>query len=141
MDAKEYLRQAYRLDQKIRSDMIEAARLREMSMSISAPAPGEKVQTGSKADAPFTRCVETMLMLEETIDAEVTVLVALKEQMRGVIAAVSDADEQMVLRFRYIHNMTWERIGSEMNANARTVRRWHGAALLHVSLPKNPIKI
>lgn len=141
MDAKEYLRQAYRLDQKIRSDMIEVARLREMSMSISAPSLGEKVQTGRQSDAPYTRCVEKMLALEEKIDEEMGILVSLKEQMRGVIAAVPDADEQMVLRFRYIHNMTWERIGNEMNANARTVRRWHGAALLHVSLPKNPIKI
>ena len=141
MDTKEYLQQAYRLDQKIKSDLEEVSRLREMSTSISAPALGEKVQTSSKADAPFTRCVEKILALEKKIDAEVDILVALKEEMRGVIAAVPDMDEQMVLRFRYIHNMTWDRIGNEMNANARTIRRWHGAALLHVSLPKNPIKI
>ena len=54
---------------------------------------------------------------------------------------VPDTDERMVLRYRYIHNMTWEQIGSELNADKSTVRRWHGNALAHVVLPDNPIKI
>ena len=58
--------------------------------------------------------------------------------MRGVIEAVPDTDERMVLRYRYVHNLTWEQIGNEMNADARTIRRWHGNALLHVVLPENP---
>ena len=141
MTSKEYLRQAYRLDQKIQSDIEEVTRLRAMSVSISAPVSGEKVQASLPSDAPFARCVEKILLLEEKINAEIDVLVDLKEQIREVIAAVSNTDEQMVLRCRYVHNMTWEEIGSEMKANARTVRRWHGAALLHVTMPKNPIKI
>ena len=141
MTSKEFLRQAYRLDQRIQSDIEELARLRAMSVSISAPVSGEKVQASLPSDAPFARCVEKILLLEEKINAEIDVLVGLKEQIREVIAAVSNTDEQMVLRCRYVHNMTWEEIGSEMKANARTVRRWHGAALLHVTMPKNPIKI
>lgn len=141
MTGKEYLRQAYRLDQRIQSDIEETARLREMSVSISAPVLGEKVQTSRMGDAPYTRCVEKIMALEEKINEEIDVLVNLKEQIWEVISAVSDTDEQMVLRCRYIRGMTWEEIGSEMKANARTVRRWHGTALLHVKLPKNPIKI
>ena len=141
MTSKEFLRQAYRLDQRIQSDIEELARLRAMSVGISAPVSGEKVQASLPSDAPFARCVEKILLLEEKINAEIDVLVGLKEQIREVIAAVSNTDEQMVLRCRYVHNMTWEEIGSEMKANARTVRRWHGAALLHVTMPKNPIKI
>ena len=38
MTNKEYLRQAYRLDQKINSDIEEVARLREMASSISSRA-------------------------------------------------------------------------------------------------------
>ena len=37
MTAKEYLHQAYRLDQKINSDIEELSSLREMSGSISSP--------------------------------------------------------------------------------------------------------
>ena len=37
MTPKEYLKQAYRLDQKINSDIAEAARLREMASSVGSP--------------------------------------------------------------------------------------------------------
>ncbi len=141
MTNKEYLRQAYRLDHKINSDIEEVARLREMASSISSPALGDKVQTSRKGDAPFVRSVEKILLLEEKINREIDLLVDLKSQMRYVIAAVPDTDERMVLRYRYIHNLTWEQIGNELNADKSTIRRWHGSALTHVTLPDNPIKI
>ena len=140
MTNKEYLRQAYRLDQKINSDIEEVTRLREMASSISSPVLGDKVQTSRNGEAPFVRSIEKILMLEEKIDQEIDLLVDLKSQMRDVIAAVPDTDERMVLRYRYIHNLTWEQIGNELNADARTIRRWHGSALVNGVLPDDPIK-
>ena len=87
------------------------------------------------------RCIMRVMELEEKINAEIDRLVALKEQMRGVIDTVRDKDEQMVLRYRYIHNMTWEQIGDELHADKSTVRRWHGSALQHVIMPEEPIVI
>lgn len=65
----------------------------------------------------------------------------LKEEIRSVIDMVSNTDERMVLRYRYIHNYTWEQIGDVLGADSRTVRRWHGQALGHVTLPENLLKI
>ena len=141
MTNKEYLRQAYRLDQKINSDIEEVARLREMAGNISSPVLGDKVQTSRNRDGLFVRNMEKILLLEEEINREIDALVDLKSQMRDVIAAVQDTDERMVLRYRYIHNLTWEQIGNELNADKSTIRRWHGSALAHVVLPENPIKI
>ena len=141
MKTKEYLRQAYRLNQIINSEIEEVAMVREMACSITSPVLGEKVQISHSGDPPFMRSMEKILMLEENINREIGELVDLKSQMRDVIAAVPDTDERMVLRYRYIHNMTWEQIGSELNADKSTVRRWHGNALAHVVLPDNPIKI
>ena len=141
MTNKEYIRQAYRLDQKINSDIEEVARLREMAGNISSPVLGDKVQTSRNRDGLFVRNMEKILLLEEKINREIDALVDLKSQMRDVIAAVQDTDERMVLRYRYIHNLTWEQIGNELNADKSTIRRWHGSALAHVVLPENPIKI
>ena len=141
MTNKEYLRQAYRLDQKINSDIEEVARLREMAGNISSPVLGDKVQTSRNRDGLFVRNMEKILLLEEKINREIDALVDLKSQMRDVIAAVQDTDERMVLRYRYIHNLTWEQIGNELDADKSTIRRWHGSALAHVVLPENPIKI
>jgi len=141
MTAKEYLRQAYRLDQKINSDLEEVTALREMALSVSSPRLTERVQTSRKGDAPFVRCLEKIMELEEKINKEVDLLVDLKEEIRSVITTVEDTDERMVLKYRYVHNYTWEQIGNELHADSRTVRRWHGTALLHVTLPENPITI
>ena len=73
------------------------------------------------------------MALEQQINDEIDTLVDLKEQIRGVIDRVADTDERMVLRYRYVHNYTWEQIGDELNADKSTVRRWHGNALSHVN--------
>ena len=50
MTVKEYLHQAYRLDQRIKSDTIEAQNLREMAGSVSAiQYDKDRVQTSRNA--------------------------------------------------------------------------------------------
>jgi len=141
MRAKEYLSQAYRLDQRIASDLEEVARLRQMSTSISSPSWEEKPGGTRPTDPPFVRCLIKIMDMEQKINAEIDKLVDLKEQIRGVIEEVTDKDEQTVLRYRYIHNYTWDQIALKLNAAERTIRRWHGNALQHVKVPENPITI
>lgn len=141
MTAKEYLRQAYRLDQRINSDIRELERLRIMSTSVSSPLLGERVQTTRATDAPFVRVLDKIMEMEAKINAEIDLFVDLKDEIRTVINRVPDTDKRMVLRYRYIHGFTWERIGVELNADARTIRRWHGNALQHVVVPEEPIVI
>ncbi len=138
----EYLHQAYRLDQRIKSDTMEAQNLREMAGSVSAiQYDKDRVQTSRNTEAPFVRTLEKLWTLEKKIAGELEMLSDLKKQIREVIEAVPDTDERMVLKYRYIHNYTWEQIGMELCADARTIRRWHGKALLHVTLPDDPIII
>ncbi len=141
MTAKEYLRQAYRLDHRIDSDIAEMERLREMACSIGSPGFDEHYNPNHPTEAPFVRAIEKVWTMEQKINTEIDRLVDLKAQIRGVIEAVSDPNERMVLRYRYIHNMTWERIGDELHAGETSIRRWHANALSHVVMPENPIII
>lgn len=141
MTAKEYLRQAYRLDHRINSDIAEMERLQEMAGSVGSPGFEEHYNPNRPTEAPFVRCLEKVWDLEQKINSEIDRLIDLKAQMREVIATASNADEQMVLRYRYIHNMTWEQIGDELHADRTTVYRWHNSALNHVTLPEDPIRI
>ena len=141
MKVKEYLHQAYRLDKRIQSHIEEMECLKEMATSVSSPRWDEKVQTSRNSEGNFVRCLERIMDLERRINAEIDNLVALKEQIRCVISEVADTDERMVLRYRYVHNLTWEQIGDELNADRTTVYRWHNQAINHVTLPKDPIKI
>lgn len=87
------------------------------------------------------RCLEKIMDLEKVVNGEIDTLVDLKRQIRTTIESVPNTDEQLVLCYRYIHNCTWEQIGNELNADARTIRRWHGDALQKVKVPQDAIKI
>lgn len=141
MTAKEFLRQAYRLDHRIHSDMAELERLREMASSVGSPGMEEHHNPNRLTEASFIRNLEKIWELQEKINQEIDRFVDLKEQIRNVIVTATNTDEQMVLRYRYIHNMTWEQIGDELHADRTTVYRWHNQGLSHVSLPENPILI
>lgn len=141
MKAKDYLGQAYRLDQRINANIAEVQRLRLMSESISSPSWGEKVSTTKATDPPFARSLIKIMDLEQQIDAEVAKLIELKAQIRDVIDAVPDTDEQMVLRYRCLLNYSFERIGDLMCCGKTTAWAWYNKALTHVVLPEEPIVI
>ncbi|MFX3645096.1 sigma factor-like helix-turn-helix DNA-binding protein [Streptococcus suis] len=142
MEIKEYLSQSYRLNQRIESNLLEIERLKEMSLSVSAICyDREVVQTTRSTEAYFVKCLAKIDELRIEIDEEVKLMVELKKQIRDTIMNVENMDEKMVLVYRYIQNHTWEQIGEKLNADARTIRRWHGKAIKKVVLPENPIKI
>lgn len=139
MTNKEYFQQAQRLEQKIASDITEVAEMREMLTTISSPAMGVRVQTNRPEEAPYVRGVERIAEMEARIDAEVDALVDLKEEMRAVIEALPNWGEQMVMRYRYFCNMSWEDICDKMGVTVRTAQRYHSAALEHAVIPEKKI--
>ena len=124
MTAKEYLMQAYFLDQRINSEIAEVERLRKTVCGISVAGFEERLGPRTATEAPFVRALEKIWMLEKKINEEIDRLGDLKVEIRNVIEALPDINERMTLRFRYIHNMTWEQIGDKLHADPRTIRRW-----------------
>ena len=141
MTAKEYLKQAYRLDQRINDDIKEIPRLREMAQSISSITMGDRAQSSKHGEAPFAKRIEKLIDLEKRIDAEIDLLVDLKAQTQRTIADVQDVNDRLVLDCRYIRGMTWEQIGEELHVDKATAWRWHERAIKHVVVPDNPIII
>ena len=141
MTNEEYLSQAYRLDQKISSDIEELKRLREISTAISAVRFGGGVSDPRTNEAPFVRSLEKISQVEARIDCELEKYIALMEQMHAVIATVPDVNARMVLRYRYLNNMTWMEIGDRLNADKSSIRRWHSDALAGLTLPEDAISL
>lgn len=139
MTVKEYLRQAYLLDQRIKSDTMEYEELRSMAQIISSPGFEEHYNATKNTDAPYIRTIEKMMELENKIMLEMSILLDLKEQIRDVISQVEKPEYQMVLKYRYIHNYTWSKIGELVNADPTTVQRWHNKAIARIKVPPNAI--
>ena len=112
-----------------------------MANSISSPSWEEKPGGTRPTEPHWVRCIYKIIDLERHIDEEVDKLVELKKQIRGVIDAVPDKDEQTVLRYRCLLNYTFEKIGDLMCADKTTAIRWYHKALNHVVVPEDAITI
>lgn len=137
MNKKQYLQQAYRLNELIECNKQELAELRLLSDSI----PGidyskDKVQGSSSGSAGFTNIVEKIVELENSIRIDIEKLLSLKLEIRTVINSVKDNDEKLLLKHRYLNFLTWEGISEEMNISLRTVHRIHSNALANIKIPE-----
>lgn len=142
MTAKEYLMQAYRLDNRIKLDTEEYRTIREMAQGLSAVRyDNDTTHSNTPSDASFVKALNQLWELEQKLNEELCLLSALKLQIRDVIDTVKDPNERLVLSYRYMQEMKWEQIAQEMSADAKTIRRWHGDALSHVVMPKKPVQI
>ena len=136
MMAKEFLRQAYRLNELINSDLEELQNLRELSRSVSSPVFEEKISGTKSTDPPFVRYVGKIIDLEKQIQQEVDRLVKLKGDIREAINQMQNVDEKLLLRYRYINFLNWEEICVNLNVSIRTVHRLHSSALQHLKIPQ-----
>lgn len=137
VQAKQYLKQAYRLNELINSDLEELAELKIFSKSISSPNySGMPTSETRNVEPTFARAVNKIIDLENHINEEIAHLVDLKKEIRSVINEVTDGDEKLLLKYRYINFCTWEVICEKMNVSMRTAHRIHSAALANVKVPE-----
>jgi DNA-directed RNA polymerase specialized sigma24 family protein len=141
MTPKSYLNQAYRLEQRIRLHKEELDNLRALLSDVPSAGFEEHNNPNRPTDAPFVKTIYKIMEQEEEVNQELDLLLELKKEISGVINDVPSMDERLVLTYRYLRNYTWSKIGDEMIADERTVRRWHDRALAHVVIPENPMVI
>lgn len=136
MTAKEYLRQAYRLNELIDSRITELERLRDYSTRLtSCSFEGERVSKSRSTEAPFARIIEKIVDLEKVINCDINRYMDLKTEMNAAIDRVSNVDERLLLRYRYLNNYSWDDIAQLLNVSGRTVHRIHSSALYDFSVP------
>lgn len=128
MNAKEYLSQAFRLDQRINSKLEQVSKLRDLSMKASGLRLAERI-SGTKEHSLMETALVKMIDLEAEINADIDRLVDLKREILAIINSVHPAEYQLVLEMRYLNFMTWEEIADRMSYSWRNVHYVHGKAL------------
>lgn len=136
MTAKEYLKQARHLDAMIHCHLREIDYWKDLSGSVSGVNyDGMPRNLNRPTEASFVRCLEKIDEIQRDVEKKVAILIALREEINSRINLLTDHDEQLVLRYRYIDNCNWEEIAGFINVSLRTVHRVHGSALQHFSVP------
>ncbi|MEF9974143.1 MAG: hypothetical protein RR893_09475 [Clostridia bacterium] len=128
MTAKEYLQQAFRIDQRINGKLEMVARLRESATKVTT-----NISDMPRASSPNLQTMEStvakLVDLEADINRDVDALVDLKREIINTIGTLDKPEHQMVLESRYLCYKSWEQIALEMNVQLRWVYRLHGRAL------------
>lgn len=135
MTAKEYLNQARHLDALIHCRLREIDYWRDLSSSVSGSSFEEHHNPNRPTEAPFVRCLEKIDEIQHSVEEKVAYLICLKEEINKAIDKLDNRDEQLLLRYRYLDNCTWEEIAAMLNVSIRSVHRIHGLALQHFSVP------
>ena len=136
MTAKEYLNQARHLDALINCRLREIDYWRDLSSSGSGTRfDGMRHSPNRPTEAPVVRCLEKIDEMQRSVEEKITYLVRLKEEINTAIDKLENRDEQLVLRYRYLDDCTWEEISRMLNVSLRTVHRIHGSALQNFSVP------
>ena len=135
MTTKEYLNQARHLDALIHCRLREIDYWRDLSSSVSGSSFEEHHNPNRPTEAPFVRCLEKIDEIQHSVEEKVAYLVCLKDEINKAIDKLDNRDEQLLLRYRYLDNCTWEEIAAMLNVSIRSVHRIHGMALQHFSVP------
>ncbi|MEA4940901.1 MAG: DUF1492 domain-containing protein [Christensenella sp.] len=135
MSTKDYLSQAYRIDQRINSKLAQVMCLRDLLGKATGTLSG-----APKAATPNLHSMEDtiakMVDLENEINEDIDALVDLKAEIMQRIKRVENTEYQTILELRYLCFKRWEEVSVELGYSIQHLFRLHDEALEAVSFPK-----
>ncbi len=134
MTAKEYLSQAYRLDQRINSKLEQIMSLRDLTTKATATmcdTPSDSSRNAYRMQDIIGKIID----LENEINADIDQLVDLKREMVATIKAVANPECQTLLELRFLCFKTWEQIAVEMDYSIQHIYRLRDRALKMIITP------
>ena len=135
MTAKQYLKQARYLDERINTKIAQVSSLHDLATkatSTLSDMPGSPTRNTHRMEDIIIK----ILMLENEINADIDHLVDLKDEILSVIKAVDDEECRLLLEKRYLNFEQWEDIAAEMCTGVKNIYRLHDKALKMLVLPE-----
>ena len=128
MKAKEYLSQAYRLDQRIDAKIEQVMSLRNLAAKATSTL-SDVAPSGTRNVHRMEDIIIKIIDFENEINADIDRLVDLKREIVSTIKSVPNLECQMLLELRYLCFKPWEQIAVEMGYGIDNIFRLHQKAL------------
>ena len=133
MTTKEYLSQAYRIDQRINSKLEQVASLRALATKATSTI-SDNLPSGSQNVQAMEDNIVKIIDLENEINKDIGTLVDLRREIVGVIKRISNPEYQTLLELRYLCFYSWEEVAVEMDYDLRYMHKLHRKALEQCSV-------
>ena len=128
MTAKEYLSQAYKIDDDINSKLEQIASLRELATKatiVISDMPGSPNRNLHKMEDAIVKLTD----LEAELNEDINRLATMKVDITRMIKRVTNRQERNVLEKRYLCYETWEQISVDMGYSIQHTFRIHDLGL------------
>lgn len=135
MTPKEYLSQAFHLDQRINSKLDMLATLKEMATKTTSIMQDDVVSHTRNVHS-MEDAIAKIVDMQTEINADIDRLVDKKQEIMHTIYAVENPEYQTLLELRYICFRSWEEIADKMHCTVSNVFKVHSKALCCVVVPK-----
>lgn len=135
MMTKEYLAQAYRIDQRINSKLEQIVSLRELAAKATSTLT-DTPSSGTRNIHSMEGIIVKMMELENEINADIDVLVDLKKEIMSIIKKINNPEQQTLLELRYLCFKTWEQIAVDMGYSIQNAYKVHDRALENIVIQK-----
>ena len=128
MTIKEYLSQAYHLDQRINSKIEQLKRWQDLA--IKATSTLSKTSSCSYENShKMEDNIVKIIDLKNEINNDIDRLIDLKKDIMALINGVKNPEYQTLLELRYLCFKKWEQIALYMNCGVDNVYKMHQKAL------------
>lgn len=135
MTNKEYLGQAYRIDQRINSKLEQLASHWALATKATAVV-SDMPRSATPSVHPMEDVMDNIEALREEINADIDALVDLKRDIMGAIKVLKNPEYQTLLELRYLCYRSWEQVAVDLGYSASHVKRLHGEALKKIVIPE-----
>ncbi|MCM8710867.1 DUF1492 domain-containing protein [Clostridium sp. SYSU_GA19001] len=133
MTAKEYLSQAYHIDQRINSKLEQIVSLRALATKATSTL-SDTPPSGTRNVHSMEDIIAKIVDLENEINRDIDILVDLKREFVSVIRKIDNTEYQTLLELRYLCFKTWEQIAVDMGYSLQHIFRIHDKALKEINI-------
>lgn len=138
MNAKEYLSQAYHIDQRIDCKMEQLESLRALATKVNSIM--SDMPKGNQNCRIMEKNIAAIIDLENEINNDVNKLLNLKKEIVYAIRSIDNPECQTLLELRYLNFINWEMIASKMGYSMPHIFRIHDKALNNLKIFKDESK-
>lgn len=135
MNAKDYLRQAKRLKERV-NQLSEEIKDIESKLGVQGISY-DKISMSRSADDKMSRYIYKLIDLRDEYIRESERLLEARREIVSEIQQMEDVRYQQVLYYRYIKEKRWEEIAELMGYDISHIYRLHGGALIVLNMRLN----
>jgi hypothetical protein len=115
MNAKQFLRRAYKLNVRIDSKLEQLEHWKSLAFKITSVLKADFVDNGSRPKSPMENAVVRIVVAENELNDAIERFINIKKDINETLDLMDNENERILLELRYLCFNSWEEIAVKMN--------------------------